>query len=524
MTKYRSMLTALMGFWASAPNMAVAVFAAPPIDPQNPPQGRFADDWAEVHLLGGKVGYMHTSMTREDNEIQTQTDTLMRIGRVDQNIEVSIRQSTKESVDGTPRAFSSEMKVAAVKTGTRGTIADGKVTVITAQYGIEQTQTFDFPQGALMTWGMFRESLIRGFQPGTEYVIDVYAPELRLDGPVKALTHVADDESFDHRGEKKTGRKVTVTMRSPIGVMTIASWVDENGDMLKAVMPAPGLGDMVLYTVDQQTALTDFVPREIFMQSTIQAGRSLDAKALRRVTYLVRATGEGIDLTDLPETDVQKVARNEDGSVNVTIARLSYESGNGKVQVEHGKTSPPEMAEYLESNLMINLKDEKLMELGRRAAGGKLETFALADTLRRFVSEYVKSKNLNIGFATASEVARTQEGDCSEHGVLLAALGRLNGIPSRVAVGLVYVPSFAGRSNIFGYHLWTQFHIDGRWLDYDAALNETECSPTRIAFSTSSLRNTGLADLSLPLLSKIGAIAIDIIETEALSAENDGRD
>ena len=54
----------------------------------------------------------------------------------------------------------------------------------------------------------------------------------------------------------------------------------------------------------------------------------------------------------------------------------------------------------------------------------------------------------------------------------------------------------------------------GSSSDLDAALKETVCSPARIAFAASSLKNTGLADLSLPLLFKIGAIDIDIVETE----------
>jgi hypothetical protein len=87
-------------------------------------------------------------------------------------------------------------------------------------------------------------------------------------------------------------------------------------------------------------------------------------------------------------------------------------------------------------------------------------------------------------------------------------------LPSRVVVGLAYVSAFGRQDDIFGYHMWTQFHIDGRWLDVDAALRESDCSPTRIAFATSSLRSTGLADLSLPILSKIGSIDIEIVEVE----------
>ena len=54
-----------------------------------------------------------------------------------------------------------------------------------------------------------------------------------------------------------------------------------------------------------------------------------------------------------------------------------------------------------------------------------------------------------------------------------------------------------------------------------AALSESECSPTRIAFATSSLQNAGLADLSLPLLARIGAIRIEVESVEPISPPSD---
>ena len=105
--------------------------------------------------------------------------------------------------------------------------------------------------------------------------------------------------------------------------------------------------------------------------------------------------------------------------------------------------------------------------------------------------------------------------------MLLAALGRINGLPSRVAVGLAYVPRFGGERDIFGYHLWTQFYIEGVWYDYDAALGESDCSPIRIAFATSSLKDAGMADLSLPLLGMIGSLDLEIIEVEPMAKARD---
>ena len=66
------------------------------------------------------------------------------------------------------------------------------------------------------------------------------------------------------------------------------------------------------------------------------------------------------------------------------------------------------------------------------------------------------------------EVARSREGDCSEHAVLTAALCQAVGLPARVALGYVYAPDFLGHKNIFGGHAWTQVYINGRWFGLDA--------------------------------------------------------
>ena len=78
-----------------------------------------------------------------------------------------------------------------------------------------------------------------------------------------------------------------------------------------------------------------------------------------------------------------------------------------------------DLSEYLESNLLMNTNDPELVQLAKKAGGQESDPFVLGVRLRKFVGNYVSTKNLNVGFASASEVCRTREGDCSEHGVLL---------------------------------------------------------------------------------------------------------
>jgi len=138
---------------------------------------------------------------------------------------------------------------------------------------------------------------------------------------------------------------------------------------------------------------------------------------------------------------------------------------------------------------------------------------ARAESIRAFVHDYISAKNLDTAFATASEVARLKRGDCSEHGVLLCALLRSNGIPARVATGLVYADQFAGAADIFGWHMWTQALIDDRWVDYDATL-PVRYDAAHILTGVSALAESdGLNDFTNAML-LIGNLVVEVESVE----------
>ncbi|KAG8466081.1 hypothetical protein KFE25_005651 [Diacronema lutheri] len=137
--------------------------------------------------------------------------------------------------------------------------------------------------------------------------------------------------------------------------------------------------------------------------------------------------------------------------------------------------------------------------VGAGAGGGGPSDLEVALALRDLVYEHIETKDLTTAFASASEVARTKAGDCTEHAVLLAALLRCRQIPARVCHGLVYVERYdeetergghavavtpdghvhADGADIdesavraqFGWHMWTQALVNGHWMDLDATLH-----------------------------------------------------
>ena len=105
-------------------------------------------------------------------------------------------------------------------------------------------------------------------------------------------------------------------------------------------------------------------------------------------------------------------------------------------------TSELEDVDYILPSAMVDSTDTAVRSiaeatLGRLYAvpdGPRSDSSVLdrAHKLRVAVKNHITTFDLATGYASASETARRQSGDCSEHAVLLAAVLRVDGIASRV--------------------------------------------------------------------------------------------
>jgi len=170
---------------------------------------------------------------------------------------------------------------------------------------------------------------------------------------------------------------------------------------------------------------------------------------------------------------------------------------------------------------MIDSDDPAIRAFVEEALKGnkRVSRASVAETLRNAVHDHIEKKNLGVGFATASEVCRTKQGDCTEHGVMLAAALRAAGIPARVASGVIYADAFAGREEIFGYHMWTQALLDvggkPRWVDLDATLRDgVPYDATHIALGVSALGENDTINSMATLAPLLGRLEIKVEKTE----------
>ena len=105
------------------------------------------------------------------------------------------------------------------------------------------------------------------------------------------------------------------------------------------------------------------------------------------------------------------------------------------------------------------------------------------------------------GHYSALEALDRRAGDCTEAAVLLAALGRAAGIPTRVVSGLTYsrVP-ILGTSNAFMPHSWVVAYVDGRWKSFDLALERFDSSHIALTVGDGDARSIMAASQLASLL------------------------
>ena len=92
----------------------------------------------------------------------------------------------------------------------------------------------------------------------------------------------------------------------------------------------------------------------------------------------------------------------------------------------------------------------------------------------------------------------------------LAALARARGIPARVAIGLVYME---GRQ-AFGYHMWTEVYIDGRWIPIDGTLAQGGIGAGHLTIAHTNLEGTSAYSTFLPVVQILGRLSIEVIDAK----------
>ena len=145
--------------------------------------------------------------------------------------------------------------------------------------------------------------------------------------------------------------------------------------------------------------------------------------------------------------------------------------------------SAEERAQALATTPWLETTDTRIAQRARNQTSARDAAAAKMRKLTNYVRGHMGTQVDMLGYGTAAEALRSGRGDCTEFAVLLAALGRAAGVPTRIAIGRVYARHFEGHRHVFVPHAWVQAWTGTGWESFDAAIGSFDS--THLAFAVS---------------------------------------
>ena len=468
------------------------------------------DAWYALYANGSKVGWTWQKIVRFEAadgsaRWRNESGTHMVLRRAGTDLRITEVGHTVEDAAGQVVSFAKRSDMGMGPMETLGRLVDGTLEITVGG----RQQTVEYPAGALGPVRMNTLLKEKGIREGTVLEGRVFHSDQPAQ-PLDVKIVVGAQEEVDLFGRKMLLWRTTASTSLLPNPEIV--WMDVNDETWASEVEIPMLGTIRTVRTEEALAKADLQPTEIFFDSLIEPQGTIEApRRLARAVY--RVAGKGLDAAFVGGPGQRVLERGEGW------ARL-------EVVVPPAPTAPfeppyavgSEHASALASNALLEIEDERIQALAAQAPRGG-NAVDLARWIERFVRAYIDDKGFGVGFATAAEVARAREGDCTEHAVLCAALARALGLPSRVVVGLAYLDTRGSdeieADGVFGYHMWTEVLVGpDAWMPIDAALGAMDA--THLAMARSDLASVSpLADLMFPILKAMSDLEIEIAETDA---------
>jgi hypothetical protein len=320
---------------------------------------------------------------------------------------------------------------------------------------------------------------------------------------------VKGKEAVDVGGVRRSLLRVEMTpdkLEAPgvrISPPRMTVWLDEAWVPLRRETELDGLGTLTLTrSTREKVASAGGRTLDIGSRSLVALNRPIPRPYdTRKVTYRITVKGEDNPSALFPLDEYQRAGNEEGDAFELTIqpARPGKPADSAEVGDE-----------YLGSSHYIDCEDERVVELARRGVNGERDAWKKALRIERWVKNAMRNDNA-ADLTPASGIARSLRGDCRHHAFLTAAMCRAVGIPSRTAIGLLYV--YKGGPQ-FGFHTWAEVHIDGRWVGIDSTQGRGGVSATHLKITQHSWDKTESLTPLLPVNRIVGKLRIEVLRAE----------
>lgn len=445
------------------------------------------ESWAVMSVQGQRVGYSHqvvTHLTGDDGPfIRSELHSHSAVKRFGSVMTFIIDQTVDENPDGTLRRLRYRQDNPPVSRLDLEVVVRGEKVLVTLISGEQKVEReLDRPKD--LKSPMYHERFLEQspLKAGEQVQMQTFEPQLNSFLTLR-FTGMGEAE-FELPGQsKQRGSRVQMEFLTGIPGVKTDFYLDDKGQSILAETP---LLNTKIWNTTREVALEE-IPTDVDLGlSAIVRVKGFE-NAHSAGELVLRATAaNGLSADRFPQGETQAVRKIDDKTLELTLRSVRP---NGVESLPAGKDLSP-IAADLASSSFAATGDARIIELAESAASPGTSPAKVAVACERLVHDWLDQKNMTSNLATASEVVRSREGDCTEHAVLLTALLRVRKIPARVAVGLVYADELKA---LVG-HAWTEAWLNGRWVPLDATLAQGGIGCGHLKLMNSSLED---GDVSL---------------------------
>jgi transglutaminase superfamily protein len=469
------------------------------------PTGSIADrkTWDITYMQGQQVGYGWTSVTSQirdqKNVLQIEGYSLLSVKRFGHVLKMETRFTSTETPDGGLVEFSSEMPQGAQSMKSLGRVAGDTLELSVTSGGKSLDQKIPWRDEYGGPYAVELSLLTQPMTPGEKRSISHFDVAVAM---LVTTSLVAKDyEDVELPGGKQELLQIDSTIDFAGQTLKAAIWADRTGEVLKTRINAMGL-EVVRATEAEALAGSGDFSFDLGKDVMVAVKRSLSKPHdTRRIVYRLRLEG-GNPCDVFPSGYSQSIEPVDENTARVTVWAIRPDSDWGNRDAVDDAPNDDDR----EPNTLIQSDDPLVVEISKKAKGNETDPWKAAIAMESYVARHMTKSGFSTAFASAAEVAKSRTGDCTEHAVLLAAMARAAGIPARVAMGLVYYQS------AYAYHMWTEVHVDGRWIPLDATLGKGGVGAAHLKVAHSNLKGASPYTGFLPVLKIIGQLKIEVEE------------
>lgn len=438
--------------------------------------------WYGIYFKDRKIGYSHSTISRQDSFYVSTDRTYMNVAMLgrQQEFDTYVRAVTDDRYQ--LRNFIFTLKGEDTDYGMRGRV-DGKtlyVNIITA--GEEQGRSIelDEPPQLPSTIGLLMSA--KELKPGDRFSTTVFDPGSMSNQ--KTVITVIGYEDIEYQGAMQN----LLHVHQDMGGMQVESYADSSGNTL---IEKSQMGYNVVLE-DELTARSGNWPKDA-----------------TDINQLVRVVPEGhiVNSLRLIELAIELEGLKDAGKYDLNGGSQSYRAPILTIisYPERSFSDPDRIPQdtldfYTSPTAFVQSEHPRLLALAAEVTD--LDS-GPDDNIRAIIGWMQKNIRQKPTFSIPNtlEVLERRSGDCNEFAVLFCSLARAARIPTRIALGLVYL------EDAFYYHAWCECLVDGRWMPVDPVFGEYPADATHLRLITGDM------DRQVEILPLVGSLGIKIMDS-----------